>query len=124
MSSHDERVTMMHAHTDDVIPSAHLENGGERVTVDDLSRWRREMLRLLDQLDGRQSPQLGPGARVSRLREARLVPRTIAAWMKAILEMRNAAEYEGLAPSEAESEAVRKARTAVLHWAIQQRLVL
>ena len=114
----------MHTQIDSVIQSANIENGPERVTVDDLSRWRRELLRLLDQLDNRESPQLGPGARVSRLQEARLLPRTIAAWMRAILEMRNAAEYEGLNPSEAESAAVRKARAAVLHWAIQQRLVL
>ena len=114
----------MYTQIDDVIRSANIENGAEPVTVDDLSRWRRELLRLLDQLDNRKSPQLGPGARVSRLQEARLLPRTIAAWMRAILEMRNAAEYEGVNPSQAESDAVRKARTAVLHWAIQQGLVL
>ncbi len=113
----------MHTQIGEVIRFAIHENDVAPVTVDDLSRWRRELLRLLDQLDNRKSPQLGPGARVSRLQEARLLPRTIAAWMRAILEMRNAAEYEGLNPSQAESEAIRKARTAVLHWATQQGLV-
>jgi len=109
---------------DGIASDRSTEETAEAVTADDLSRWRRELLRVLDQLDGRQSPVLGPGARVSRLRESRQLPRNIAAWMKAILEVRNAAEYEALEPSRAEGEAVRKARTAVLDWAIQHRLTV
>jgi hypothetical protein len=92
------------------------------VTSDDLGRWRRQLLRVLDQLDGRRSPNSGAGARVARLREAGRVPRHIAAFMKAILEMRNAAEYEACEPSRAEGEAVRNAWTAVLDWSDKQQL--
>jgi hypothetical protein len=42
--------------------------------------------------------------------------------MRAILEVRNAAEYEALEPSKAEGEAVRNAWAAVLDWTALQQL--
>ena len=46
------------------------EDERQFVTFDDLARWRRQLLRILDQLDGRPPHDSGPGARVSRLRAA------------------------------------------------------
>src|SRR5436853_7067504 len=67
------------------------------ITLDDLARLRRQLLRILDQLDGRVSNS-GPGLRVARLQDASRVPRPIAALMKVILEVRNASESEAFAP--------------------------
>lgn len=88
----------------------------DTTTSNDLRVWRGELLRILDRLDGRRSREQGPAARVTHLREACRIPRQIAALMKALLELRNVAEYEGWEPSQAEGEAARNAWTAVYEW--------
>src|SRR5436309_61044 len=90
------------------------------VTADDLAKWRREILRMLDSLDARAVGEAGPVARIMRLKAARVIPRHIAALMAAFLEMRNAAEYEDRQPTDAEGLAVRHAWIAVREWARPQ----
>lgn len=96
------------------------EAQGQPVTADDLAKWRRGILRVLDRLDARAVAEAGPVARIMRLKAARVIPRHIAALMAAILEMRNAAEYEDRQPTPAEGLAVRHAWTAVREWARPQ----
>lgn len=86
------------------------------VTSDDLARFRRELLRLLDRLDGRGGSGIGPAARVADLVRSERVPRYIGALMKTVLEARNAAEYDSLVLTKAEGEAVRNAIVAIREW--------
>jgi hypothetical protein len=94
-----------------------VETTSQEVSADDLAKWRREILRLLDTLDARAAAQAGPVGRITRLKAERVIPRHIAALMIAIVEMRNTVEYENTQPTLAESLAVRYAHTAVLQWA-------
>ena len=87
------------------------------VTADDLSKWRRQLLRLLDKFDHRSTPSAGPVARITRLKNEGLIPRKTAALMIMLTETRNAAEYEDERPTHAESEAVKNAWTAIVEWA-------
>lgn len=86
------------------------------VTADNLAKWRRTLLRILDHLDGRPTGA-GPAGRISRLVGETRVPRTIAAHMRVVLEHRNAAEYENVRPTGTEGEAVRSSWSAILEWA-------
>jgi hypothetical protein len=87
------------------------------VTVDDLAKWRRELLRVLDSLDARAIPDAGPIARITRLKSTKVIPRHIAALMITVLEMRNVVEYENKELTLSESLAVRYAWVAALEWA-------
>lgn len=94
------------------------------VTAENLGSWRRLLLRLFDQLDGRSNPTAGPGARLGALRDANRIPRHIAALMKVVLESRNAAEYDDRKLSQRQSDAVRNAWDAVCEWTTEQGLKL
>ena len=96
------------------------ERRSDSVSVDDLARWRRQLLRVLDKLDGRSAPGVGPAARVARMRGTSRLPRRVAALMMVVLEARNAAEYEEQVLTRAEGEAVRNAWSAILEWATTQ----
>ena len=77
-------------------------------TVDDLVRWRRGVLRLLDALDKLSSPREGPTARINPLsREGRL-PREIASCIRLVVEMRKVTEYQGKHLSTAEKAAAKQ----------------
>ena len=82
-----------------------------------LAKWRRQLLRLLDRLDGRVAPTAGPMAIITRLKNENVIPRETAALMIVVTEARNAAEYAGKQPTPTEGEAVRSAWAAVLDWA-------
>jgi len=87
------------------------------VSADDLGKWRRQLLRLLDRLDGKVIPNAGPMARITKLKNENVIPRETAALMIVVTEARNAAEYAGKQPTPVEGEAVRSAWAAVLDWA-------
>jgi hypothetical protein len=87
------------------------------VSADDLAKWRRQLLRLLDRLDGKAVPNVGPMARITRLKNGNVIPRETAALMIVVTEARNAAEYAGKQPTPIEGEAVRSAWAAILDWA-------
>jgi hypothetical protein len=93
------------------------------VGADDLARWRRELVRLLDVLDDSKEDEEGVGARINRLSRSGRIPREIAAFMKVVTEVRNAAEYQAKKLSQVESAAVRNARAAVIEWAASMRIV-
>lgn len=87
------------------------------VTVEDLARWRRQLLRIVDELDHRAMPNAGPAARITKLKNEGLIPRDTAAQMFLVTETRNAAEYEARIQTPAGSQAVRSAWAAVVEWA-------
>lgn len=100
------------------------DNAAGPIAIEALAEFRREIVRILSALepDARSDPSEGVGARISRLVKEGKIPRPIAAMMKAITEMRNAAEYDGADPTNAQSRAVLENRTAVLEWARSQKL--
>ena len=88
----------------------------ERITGDDLMKWHRELLRLLDKLDGRRFPDLGPAARINQLSRDGVIPRKIAALMRSLTEARNAAVHEGDEPTATEAVAIENAWKAITDW--------
>jgi hypothetical protein len=92
------------------------------VTPDDLARWRRQLLRLFDQLEQSRVPNASAGARLTALRNANRVPRVIFSFMKAVLETRNATEYDDQQLFHEDALAVRGAWDAVCAWAKRQGL--
>ena len=87
------------------------------VTLEDLTLWRRGLLRIFTKID-RQLDREGLGGQIRRLSRTGQVPREIASLMSAIAEMRNVSEYEDKRLSYAEGEAVRHAWKAVTEWAL------
>jgi hypothetical protein len=79
---------------------------------------RRCILRILDGLEkeGRATDQ-SISARIAQLSRIGAIPRPIAACMRTVTEMRNAAEYDGRDLSPAESSAVLGAWSAINEWA-------
>lgn len=89
----------------------------DTVTSDDLGRMRRQLIRLLDHLEGRSGTQREKlSERVSRLREGGYVPPNIANWMHSILRMRNESEYKGTSLTRNESTAINAAWAEVTDW--------
>lgn len=91
--------------------------GSPTITADDLAKWRRQIVRLLDKLDNHAKAGVGLVARITRMKNEGVIPRKTAALMIFLVEARNAAEYEDERPTGAESEAVKKAWAAVVEWA-------
>ncbi len=91
----------------------------EDVTIATLSEWRRDLVQILARLegDGGQDSYRGVATRIDSLSKAGRVPRDIAALMRVVSEMRNAAEYEAKVLTKAESDAVANARLAIVNWA-------
>lgn len=83
---------------------------------------RSTSLRLFDQLEQKRVPNAGAAARLSALRDANRVPRSIVAFMKAVLETRNATEYDDQQLFDEDAVAVRSAWDAVSAWAKRQGL--
>ena len=90
------------------------------VSADDLSQYRRLLLRILASIDA------GPGQqgesvafRIGRLARQGKIPREVAALMRTITEMRNTTEYEAKVLSEAESQAVAGAWQAIQEWVVR-----
>jgi len=88
------------------------------VSLEDLSTWRRQIATWATALEGtRASVPDGLAARIGSLSFGGAIPREIGALMKAVTEMRNAAEYDSKVLSKSESLAVRNAWLAVTEWA-------
>jgi methylphosphotriester-DNA--protein-cysteine methyltransferase len=89
------------------------------VSTTQLAEWRREIVKLLSALEqGRARPHdEGVGAWITRLFRAGAIPREIAAVMRTITEMRNAAEYQSKVLSRAESALVAAAHATIQEWA-------
>jgi hypothetical protein len=88
------------------------------VTAADLADWRRAVAHLLARVDsGSAPPDETLGGRISRLSRAGIVPREVAAIMRAITEMRNVTEYESKQLSVAQGAVARSSWEAVREWA-------
>jgi hypothetical protein len=102
-----------------IAPDNHLD---EMVNADDLARWRRGLLRILDALDAHSISGEGPVAKINRLsREAR-IPREIASCMRLVAEMRNVTEYEGKRLSPHEKAAAKNSWLSVEAWARENNI--
>ena len=93
-----------------VSPPAH-------VGIDELTRWRRTLLEMLDVLDPSRAEAEGVGARIGRLSHGGVIPRHVAALMRSVTEARNVVEYERKVLSPSESAAVAAAWAAIQAWA-------
>jgi hypothetical protein len=93
------------------------------VSLQDLAEWRRRIAAWVAALEaGRGSSGNGLASRIGALSYERAIPREIAALMKAVTEMRNAAEYDSKTLSRAESLAIRNAWLAITEWAATKGL--
>jgi hypothetical protein len=92
------------------------------VSLDDLTRMRRGVIRILDQLETHHIQPSGLGSRIRQLSISGVIPREIFPLMLVITEMRNAAEYESKLLTSSESEAVKFAWEAISNWAISRGL--
>jgi hypothetical protein len=93
----------------------------ERVplTANDLGELRRALMTLLIALEPRDLPSVrenGPAALIERLSKVKIIPRDVAACMRTITEIRNAAEYEANI-SRARTSAVEAALQVIREWA-------
>ena len=91
-----------------------------------LADWRRNLVQFLNALDqsGTRPANEGVAGRIGRLSYDGIIPRQIAAMMKTITEMRNAAEYDSMVLSPTESIAVSAAYAAIQEWATSKGLQL
>jgi hypothetical protein len=94
------------------------------VTADDLGRWRRNVIRLLNALGDRPSQPEGVVARILRLTRGGTIPRTTSALMVMLVEMRNAVEYEEVQLSPLQKETVWSAWRAILEWSQTKGITL
>jgi hypothetical protein len=89
-----------------------------------LSDWRHRIVQALARLDqtGERQPQESVAAQIGRLSRRGVIPRSVAAMIRAITEMRNAVEYEAKTLSEAESIAADANWRAIQQWASKEGL--
>jgi hypothetical protein len=88
------------------------------VTASDLANWRRAVAHLLARIDTGSPPaDESLGGRIGRLSRAGVVPREVAAIMRAITEMRNVTEYEARQLSVKQGAVARSSWEAVKEWA-------
>lgn len=85
---------------------------------------RRKVVRILNAVDrGGRTAKEGIGARIGRLSHEGVIPRHIAASMRAITETRNAEEYEEAKLTRAQIAALRANWEAVVEWAVSEGVV-
>ena len=88
------------------------------VTASDLANWRRAVAHLLARVDTGLPPAgESLGGRIGRLSRGGIVPREVAAIMRAITEMRNVTEYEARQLSVKQGAVARSSWEAVKEWA-------
>jgi hypothetical protein len=92
------------------------------VSIEELASWRRQLIGWVTLLEQGNPSADGISGRIGALSRAGVIPREIAALMKAVTEMRNAAEYNSKALSRFESLAVQNAWLAVKEWALKNSL--
>jgi hypothetical protein len=94
------------------------------VSLNELSDWRRQIVAWVSTLEkGEPATNEGLAGRIGSLSRAGTIPREIAALMKAVTEMRNAAEYDAKVLTKNESLAIRNAWLALGEWARSRSLV-
>ena len=101
---------------------AKTAKGIEIVSQDELARWRRKIIRILDQLAKSPVEHSGLASRIWQLSRNGVIPREVASLMQLIAEMRNVTEYEEKVLSASESQAVRNAWSAIVEWALPKGL--
>jgi hypothetical protein len=87
----------------------------DKPTDDNLARWRRSLIRVLDKLDGAQNEGRGVVSRIRSLSSQERIPRHVAACMIVVVEVRNASEY-GAHLSAAERTAASYCWLAISEW--------
>lgn len=101
----------------EALTTAGISRSG-RSSLKTLGEWRRALLRILDEVDGRSGlASESLGARIRRLSDAGRIPRNIAAFMRSVTESRNETEYRCKVLAPIEAEAVSAAWRAVQQWA-------
>ena len=103
--------------SDDVTPANH------EVSIDELGRWRRTIMAILDSVEAQTEDGVSEKAiqrRITDLSFADRLPRNVAGWMKALTEQRNVSEYQRKTLSLPESNAARANWDAIYDWAIRQ----
>lgn len=92
------------------------------VTANVLAEWRRQLVRLLNTIEGNRGRGSDEkvGTRIGRLTQEELIPREIAPFMRVVTEMRNQTEYHEKVLDAIESEAATAAWRAVAQWAKSQ----
>jgi len=103
-------------------PAAPVQS--HELPVAEVLTWRRRIAQAVTRLDqaGNRPPNEGLGAHISRLSREGAVPRSVAAMMKTILEMRNALEYDSKTLSNTESRVAWDNWLAIQEWASQEGL--
>jgi hypothetical protein len=81
-----------------------------------LDELRRQMIRILDRLDGARQKGEGLAARIGRLRDSSLIPSVPACMMLTLNALRNIAVYESKCFGEQEREVVVSAWASVQGW--------
>ena len=96
-----------------------LRLSDQLLNVDELGRMRRALARMLDLVNCLRDAGLSRGdwQRISRLARDRYIPRSIAAMMRTITEVRNVMEYDEIELTASEDHAVRASWIAVQDWA-------
>jgi hypothetical protein len=87
------------------------------ISVEELAKWRRCIIRIVNQMDTGLSFEETLSARIRRLAREGYIPRDIIALMFAITESRNLAEYESKLPIGPHCKALINAWEAILQWA-------
>jgi len=100
------------------------EEPDQIVDVNQLTQWRREVIRLVGKLDrAHERPaREGIAQQISRLASDKVIPRELVPFMRTVTEMRNMAEYESKSLSQSESEAVRAAWKVIEEWAQKKHI--
>jgi hypothetical protein len=104
-------------------PEASASDAEAGVSIQELAVWRRTIAKWVAALEHGRSGSADPlSKRIGALSFSGDVPREIAALMKTVTEMRNAAEYNAKVLSKVESLAVRNAWLAIAEWATAKGL--
>jgi hypothetical protein len=90
----------------------------------EVTNWRRRIAQAISRLDQTGDRPLNEGlaAHISRLSREGAIPRSIAAMMRAITEMRNAVEYDSKTLSNNENVAAWANWVAIQEWASKEGL--
>ena len=95
---------------------------GASISASQLGEWRRELIRILNAIEGPKhtTEDEGLAGRIARLSRSGRIPREVAAFMRTVTEMRNTTEYEAKVLTPTEDLAVTSAWRVVTEWAKKQ----
>ena len=90
----------------------------EQMSTNELSKMRRDLLRILHSADPKRSPANREGVcrRIQRLCREGVIPEPIGDLMHVVRKCRNRAEYEDRVPEGMEARAIRSAWAAIEDW--------